>query len=300
MRYRILSMFLWLVLCASLCQGAGPKESVSDIFLGVQYLRYEQDEPVRQVSHVVKINLNTPGIRFTTTPGNGEAGPRETWCETTREFVQNAKAQIGINGNFFINDKETHAELLGLAVSDGKTVSPWDRGWAKFAVNIAEDNSVTFLERADKAWGTTKTHPEALLYNTLSGNMMIVKGGQSTAPEGGERHPRTGIGLCRERTLLLLIVDGRQPEYSVGMTYAEMASIFLKYGAVEALALDGGGSSTLVIANPVPQVVNVPIPIEMPGGFSINPPGIERKNGNNLAVFAAPLKEDAVKPVSPP
>ena len=237
MRYRILSMFLWLVLCASLCQGAGPKESVSDIFLGVQYLRYEQDEPVRQVSHVVKINLNTPGIRFTTTPGNGEAGPRETWCETTREFVQNAKAQIGINGNFFINDKETHAELLGLAVSDGKTVSPWDRGWAKFAVNIAEDNSVTFLERADKAWGTTKTHPEALLYNTLSGNMMIVKGGQSTAPEGGRTASQNGNRFVQERTLLLLIVDGRQPEYSVGMTYAEMASIFLKYGAVEALAL---------------------------------------------------------------
>lgn len=300
MKYRPLITLILILLQTPLRAGADVKESVSDIFLGVRYIRREQTAPEKQVSHIVKINLNTPGIRFGTTPGNGNDGPRETWCETTLDYVKDIKAQIGINGNFFINDTESHTELLGLAVSKGEVVSPWDRGWAKFAVNIAEDNKVTFVERAKNARGTAKTTPEIPLYNALSGNLMLVRNGMSTAPDGGDRHPRTGIGLTADNNLLLLIVDGRQPEYSVGMTYKEMADAFLNYGAVEALSLDGGGSTTLVIANPTPQVVNVPIPIEMPGGFAIGPPGIERKNGNNLAVFAAPLQENAVKPVSPP
>ena len=243
MRYLFVPVLLVLLLFSSFANGAELKESASDIFLGVQYVKCEQSEPIKQVSHLIKINLNTPGIRFMTTPGNGEEGPRETWCETTREFVRGAKAQIGINGNFFINDTDTHTELLGLAVSNGTVVSPWDRGWAKFAVNISEDNAVTFVERAERGSGTTKTSPDIVLYNTISGNMMIVRDGRSNASEGGERHPRTGIGLSKDNRLLLLIVDGRQPGYSVGMTYSEMAAAFIRYGAVQALALDGGGSS---------------------------------------------------------
>ena len=300
MKHRFHTLYCILVVFTAFLAEAGVVEISEPLFQGVRHIRREQVLPHKQVTHIIEIELSTPGLRFFTTPGNGPDEPRETWCESTHDFVKRVHAQIGINGNFFINDKESHTELLGLAVSDGDIVSPWDKGGAKYAINIDRNNRATFVERAESGAGTSRTIPEVDLYNALSGTVMLLRDGKIQVEVEGDRHPRTGIGKTAENKLLLLLADGRQPEYSLGMTYFEMAETFLAYDAIEALALDGGGSTTLVIANPEPQVVNVPMPIEMPGGIVLGPPGIERKNGNNLAVFAAPLSENAGKPTSPP
>jgi len=240
------------------------------------------------VAHLVFIALDTPGLRFTTTPSNGPDAPRETWCETVREFVERVDAQIGINGNYFIYDNERHTELLGLAAADGNIVSPWGNDSYRFALNITKGNKAVFVERPEDGAGTAKTAPETELYNAVSGQPMLLRNGKILVGEGGDRHPRTGVGLTADNKLLLVVVDGRQPAHSVGMTFREMAELFQTHGALDALALDGGGSSTLVFADPTPRVVNVPMPTALPLDVVLDPPGIERKNGNNLAVFVPP------------
>jgi exopolysaccharide biosynthesis protein len=70
-----------------------------------------------------------------------------------------------------------------------------------------------------------------------------------------ERHPRTAIGLRPDGTWVFVIVDGRQPELSVGMSLKELTQVLLSLGCVDALNLDGGGSSTLYYRG---QVVNSP------------------------------------------
>ena len=80
-----------------------------------------------------------------------------------------------------------------------------------------------------------------------------------------DRHPRTAIGYARnQETLFLVTVDGRQPGYSVGMSREELAE-FMRHrladfsvaraGAYQALNLDGGGSTTMVVRR---RVVNRP------------------------------------------
>lgn len=65
---------------------------------------------------------------------------------------------------------------------------------------------------------------------------------------GPVRHPRTAMGLASGgRRLLLVTVDGRQLPYSDGMTLRELAELLRSFGATEALNLDGGGSTTLVV-----------------------------------------------------
>lgn len=59
------------------------------------------------------------------------------------------------------------------------------------------------------------------------------------------RHPRTAVGQLADGRILLVVVDGRQSGYSVGMTTFEMAQTMVRLGAVRAMQLDGGGSSTL-------------------------------------------------------
>jgi exopolysaccharide biosynthesis protein len=92
------------------------------------------------------------------------------------------------------------------------------------------------------------------------------------------RHPRTAVGIADGgRRLVLLVVDGRQPGYSAGMTLREMGTLMLALGAPESLNLDGGGSTALVLARPDSarafRAVNKP-----------SDPTGERAVGNALAV----------------
>ena len=65
------------------------------------------------------------------------------------------------------------------------------------------------------------------------------------------RHPRTAVGIADGgRRLLLLVVDGRQKPYSDGMSLREVANVLLAFGVPDALNLDGGGSSAMVLADP--------------------------------------------------
>jgi exopolysaccharide biosynthesis protein len=61
------------------------------------------------------------------------------------------------------------------------------------------------------------------------------------------RHPRTAIGIKPDGTWILVVVDGRQPNLSIGMTLQEMARFMSSLGCHEALNLDGGGSTTMVL-----------------------------------------------------
>jgi len=61
-----------------------------------------------------------------------------------------------------------------------------------------------------------------------------------------EVHPRTAAGRTRDGALILMVVDGRQA-VSRGVSLEELAAMMVDVGAVEALNLDGGGSSTLVV-----------------------------------------------------
>jgi hypothetical protein len=69
------------------------------------------------------------------------------------------------------------------------------------------------------------------------------------------RQPRTGVGVTSSGKILLVVVDGRQPRWSLGPTSAQFAQIMAELDAVTALNLDGGGSSEMVVEG---EVVNRP------------------------------------------
>ncbi|HKK93958.1 MAG TPA: phosphodiester glycosidase family protein, partial [Longimicrobiales bacterium] len=68
------------------------------------------------------------------------------------------------------------------------------------------------------------------------------------------RHPRTGIGFDDER-IWIVAVDGRRDGYSAGMTLPELTRVFEALGVEEALNLDGGGSTVMIVGG---QVVSRP------------------------------------------
>lgn len=69
-------------------------------------------------------------------------------------------------------------------------------------------------------------------------------------------HPRTAVGIRSNGDWVFVVVDGRIPNLGGGMTMSELAQLMVDLGCVEALNLDGGGSSTMVIDG---VVVNRPV-----------------------------------------
>ncbi|HEX9760796.1 MAG TPA: phosphodiester glycosidase family protein, partial [Candidatus Acidoferrales bacterium] len=90
--------------------------------------------------------------------------------------------------------------------------------------------------------------------DAVGGFPILVRGGQRDivgAPSANlrQRHPRTAACYNREK-IIFVVVDGRQPELSHGMTLEELADLMVSLGCEVAMNTDGGGSSVMAVALP--------------------------------------------------
>jgi hypothetical protein len=98
------------------------------------------------------------------------------------------------------------------------------------------------------------------VWDAVGGSPILVANGRRvvgtcTTSFCSSRNPRTGVGVTAGGKILMVVVDGRQAGWSVGVSLPKFAAIFRRLGAVSALNLDGGGSSTMVVRG---DVVNRP------------------------------------------
>src|SRR5690606_35943510 len=130
-------------------------------------------------------------------------------------------------------------------------------------------------------WEVTLAPPFDAVQEAVGGRPWLIADGQplpldTRDPLVTQRHPRTAIGY-NEREIFLVTVDGRWEGEADGMTLWELQEFLLGLGVTEALNLDGGGSTTMIIRPPGasdPQVVNRPSD------------GQERPVGNGLLVVS--------------
>ena len=77
----------------------------------------------------------------------------------------------------------------------------------------------------------------------ISNNEELKFGGKAI----NDRHPRTAMGFTANNELVILAVEGRNPGKAEGVTLAQLATLLQSLGCIEALNLDGGGSSCMLI-----------------------------------------------------
>ncbi len=140
--------------------------------------------------------------------------------------------------------------LQGDAAEDA---GPW---LARRAVGDTVSWDVALVPERDRTDARARAALQAVGgFPTLLENGRVADPGEPVgATFGPVRHPRTAIGWRDGgRMLLWVVVDGRQAPYSDGMTLAEVTALFQQLGATDAINLDGGGSTTLVVNG---QIVN--------------------------------------------
>ncbi|MCC7540909.1 MAG: phosphodiester glycosidase family protein [Deltaproteobacteria bacterium] len=187
-----------------------------------------------QEVHVVRIELGRPEVSVVAT--RPDAGRTRTSA-----FARAAGAVVAINANWFGHNP------CGLAVGEGQI-------WPGFQRHC--DASLGFGGGRAEAFDSQRIWrgppPRPWMTEVITGKPWLVKQGRSQHPwriptRMGARAPRTAAGLTRDdRTLILLVADGRAPHVS-GLTGQELAAMMIELGAWNAINLDGGGSSTLFI-----------------------------------------------------
>lgn len=246
------------------------------LFNGIDIARLQRQEPEHLSMHAVRIDLHVPGIEFVATSSNGER-PLETDGQKTSTFLKQSGCQLAVNASPFTPVRGEEGEprdILGLAVSRGDAYS-----------GAHKKSGALLITRDNKAWFSLPPFNTEDAHTAVGGFGMLLKGGHVVC-SSDKRHPRTAAGLSKDgRYLYLAVIDGRQVEHSVGATLPETAHLLQRLGAHDALNLDGGGSSTLAIADGSggAKILNRPIHNHVSGH--------ERVNGNNLGVFARPCFE---------
>ncbi len=265
----------------------GQPEPVSEEwFAGVRYERLVFQQPRPIVAHLVRIDLSEPGIDFLVTPGQPtESG--DVLADTTSGFAVRHGVQLAINAHFFypfhanspLDYRPRVGEtvsILGLAASRG--VLYGRKGKNTVTLYLSRERRVSFEQPLGEPW------------QAISGLGYVLRDGAPVPqPEKGvsaQPYPRAAIAVdATGRTLLLLIVDGKQHRYSAGATLAEVADILLQHGAHTGIQLDGGGSATLV-RQEAPGRVR---PVNSFSNFRL--PWWERPVATHLGVYAHPHGE---------
>lgn len=240
-----------------------PDYETRQLYPGVEYMRVVRQTPRPLVFHVVKIDLMS-GIRNMVTEGNPDT--QRVAAQTTSSFLQQNNLLLAINGDGFTPwfdlgplgsepDPGDRVNPLGFAVSRSSVYSEPAKGHP--ILYLYEDGSADINVLENK------------LFNALSGFDLLVSvqevvpGLRTTGPE-----PRTAVGLNQYGTqMTIIVVDGRMPGYSEGVTERELAGLMMEQNVFTAMNLDGGGSSTLVIrgADGQPEFLNTPIHNGVPG-----------------------------------
>ena len=203
--------------------------------------------------------------------------------EPVASFAERLNALVVVNGGYFLMQREV-ARHVGLLHMRGMTIEPATTSVrrdtlsypvARATLGFFPDGSLDVAwvtSRGDSLFEWTEPFPNRegapvsrseqagarywpALDAVAAGPALIADGEihipvqeevffGSSIPEV---HPRTAVGYTAEGDLILLVVDGRQA-VSRGVDLSELAIMMRDLGCLEAMNMDGGGSSTLVVS----------------------------------------------------
>jgi len=157
---------------------------------------------------------------------------------------------------------KTPIPAKGFVLSFGGEKAPSSIARLKRGTRVALDVSYNPVEGEPGIWSTAQ--------DIVGGAGLLIRDGHDVEDWSVEafnegfaenRHPRTMIGTAADGTIWLVTVDGRQPQFSAGMTLEELRAFAHRLGLVNALNLDGGGSTTMWVQG---HVVNSPSDVAGP------------------------------------
>ncbi len=231
---------------------------------GIEYIHLEKDHPRIMKIWVMRVELNGR-FRFHTGKKAAEYGQP---VPTHPRFAIHTKRQRTIH--FMSELRDQGLEVV--AAVNGSPWSPWDNVYSPYASNLG-----LLISGGEVISPVLKNRPSFIVYKDGSVDLRCVGGDEDLSgielaitgfefalvngavlPRETGLAPRTGFGLSEDKNYLyLMVVDGRQPDFSMGCSVSEVGAMLKYFGAFNGVNMDGGGSSSFVIWNgSEPQMLN--------------------------------------------
>jgi len=217
--------------------------------------------------YIAKVKLFDPKAFRVVLPKDGLGNK-----ETPSTAAKREDAILAINGGGFYNEVRNGANytrLIGNTVINGKLVEPFN--------GYPGDLFFAGINRQGQVIGTVPQSEAELMalkpYQGVSFIPVLLKDGEKAAiPKdwANAKQPRTILGKYANDDLILIVIDGRQGDWSVGVTLELLQDKLLTLGVKSAYNLDGGGSSAMYFNG---KILNRPSD------------GSERPVANNIVVM---------------
>ena len=226
-----------------------------ELFPGIRHVFLKTELPRPMRINVICIDLKRKDLRFMTVkrdPGWGSpmpdypALPIRVRRLTVWKFMDNARYRgidmlVAVNATPWSPWKppytHSYAAKMGLVISDGDKIEEAN-GHPAFLITRKNEFQIRKIARGEDTSG---------IQLALSGFAMILENG--IVLKGPQKlAPRTAYGLSKDASKMIIItVDGRMHGFSEGISTPELGEWMRKFGAYNALNMDGGGSTTLLV-----------------------------------------------------
>lgn len=277
------------------------------LFQGITYARQYRLQPRPQLIHRLTLDLTTPGLTPWVTPTIAVTHPelatdqqqhnsaqelnnhQETIAQKATTALENHNLQLAVNANFFFPFQEEApwqtapapgdpVSIVGTAIAQGQRVSTAEDNWP----------ALCFFDNQAEIAPSGTCPPQT--QEAVAGNLMLIDQGQAGDTQGEnltKPYPMVIAALdATGEELQLILIDGKQPFYSEGITLPEVIALLQDWGIHSAVRLDGGGSSSLAIedAQGNARLLNAVIQAKIPGR--------ERPVANHLGFYSQPLEAE--------
>ncbi|MCM3717327.1 phosphodiester glycosidase family protein [Fictibacillus phosphorivorans] len=212
----------------------------ADLAPGIKEKHYsfEGKEGKKIESFVVDVDVHNQNVAIEAgTPDDSDGfGLQPVRAQAKAEDRENHRVVAAVNADFY---NMATGEPHGIVYKDGRLIKDYtNRIWNFFG--IKKDGTAIIGNSTD--YEAVKSE----IKEALGGNAILVKDGSiyQTPKTGQDKEPRTAVGIKADGDVFFTVIDGRQEPYSAGISMEDLAQLMIDLGAVTALNLDGGGSST--------------------------------------------------------
>lgn len=214
---------------------------------------------------------------------SGDLDSGDVAPDPDEEIPERVTATLTRSAELKIGSRVT-CEVVQVLRSEGKieipqgcyvlTINKASNAWLveQLAALAAGDRVEIDIVGRDTRWNEAVTGIGGMYKLVTSG---VVNEGLDT-----ERAPRSAVGVRPDGSAVFYTIDGRQPGYSVGATLTQVAQRLVELGCVEAVCLDGGGSTTFGATLPDGESLTV-----------ANKPSDGSQRANSNALFLVSEKE---------
>lgn len=198
---------------------------------------FEDSTGKRIESFVIEIDTKNKNVSIEASTPNDESayGLQPVRKQAEALLAKGENVVAGVNADFY---NMATGEPNGVLVKDGVIIKNHPESRKFFG--ILKDGSAVIGDY--NKFNEVKDNVE----EALGGNAILVKDGQvfETPQTGTDKEPRTAVGIKSNGNVFFVTVDGRQEPYSAGLSMDDLAQLMISMGAIQALNLDGGGSTT--------------------------------------------------------